>query len=331
MRHLYRLFLTAAMLAAALAGPLLAVVRPQASPLRDLAFRKPELYVPNVYRRVDEVTGVEAPPLSGDLEALGVAADRALLDVRSGRWGTLLLRQPLLPGTGSGNGLTWAGVGVTTPKGEKELKQAVWTLLRRFLVAHQAQLRIDVAELAPRIVVHEDGAIVQVYLSRTVKGVPVRDSSLKATINHGNLVLLGIQKWGDVEIGTAPALAAEAALAKVAAHLGPHPITGAWRAPALSCGPLARGEDLAAVETGRGYAYRLVWVLSPVVGSGVGEDRGSWEALVDAHSGELLAFTDENQYATRKITGGIYPVSNDGHNPDGVEQPGFPMPNADAV
>src|SRR4029079_11606894 len=139
----------------------------------------------------------------------------------------------------------------------------------------------------PRIVVHEDGRIVLVYLSRSVLGVPVRESSVKATINRGNLVLLGIQKWGDVETGAVPALAAETALAKVAAHLGPHAITGAWRAPALRFVPLARGKDPAAVETGRGYAYRLAWVLSPVVGSVVGEDRGSWEALVDAQSGEL--------------------------------------------
>ncbi len=327
MRHLFRPFIAAAMLAAAAAGPLLAVVRPEPSPLRERAFRRPELFVPNVYRRLGEVPGAAAAARAGDLDALGVSPDRALLDVRSDRWGTLVLRQPLLPGAGSGNKLTWEGVGLSPPTADKELKQAAWTLLRRFLVTHQAQLRIDVSELEPRIAVHEGGRIVQVYLSRTVGGVPVRGSSLKATINNGNLVLLGTQRWGDVEAGSAPTLAAEAALAKVAAHLRPHAITGAWRAPALSFVPLARGADLEAVEPGRGYAYRLAWVVSPEVG----EDRGSWEALVDAHSGELLSFTDENQYAARKITGGIYPVSNDGQNPDGIEQPGFPMPHADVV
>lgn len=327
MRHLSRPFIAAAMLAAAVAGPLLAVVQPQPSPLRDRAFRRPELFIRNVYSPLGDVSGPTAALRAGDLDALGVAPDRALLDVRSGRWGTLILREPLLPGAGSGNKLTWQEVGLSPPAAEKELKQAIWTLLRRYLVAHQAELRIDVSELQPRIAVHEGGSIVQVYLSRTVGGVPVRGSSLKATINRGNLVLLGTQKWGDVEATSAPTLAAEAALAKVAAHLRPFAITGAWRPPALSFVPLARGADLAAVEPGRGYAYRLVWVVSPEVG----EDRGSWEALVDASSGELLSFTDENQYAARKVTGGVFPVSNDGQVPDGVEQTGFPMPHADLV
>jgi hypothetical protein len=325
MPHLFRLF-AVAVLATAATGPLLAVARPEAAAsLRDRSFRRPELFIPNVYRRPSEAPATAS--LADDLEALGVSPDRALLDVRSRRWGTLVLRQPLLPGGGSGNRLTWEGVGLSPPVAEKELRQAVWTLLRRFLVTHQAELRIDLSEVQPRIAVHDGGEIVQVHLSRTVGGIPVRNSSVKAAINHGNLVLLGTQNWGDVDARPAPTLPAEAALARVAAHLRPHAITGAWRATALSFVPLARGADLAAVEPGRGYAYRLVWVLSPKVD----EDLGSWEALVDAHSGELLAFTDQNQYADRKMTGGIYPVSNDGQTPDGIEQPGFPMPRADVL
>jgi len=60
--------------------------------------------------------------------------------------------------------------------------------------------------------------------------------------------------------------------------------------------------------------------------------------VVDAHSGELLAVTDLNQYLVRRTYGGIYPVSNDGlcqgqdcslgGIPDGVEQPRHPMPFA---
>ena len=53
---------------------------------------------------------------------------------------------------------------------------------------------------------------------------------------------------------------------------------------------------------------------------------------MDAHTGELLAFHDRNQYLDQKVIGGIFPVSNDGQSPggvpDGIEQPAFPMSRA---
>ncbi|HLF56085.1 MAG TPA: Ig-like domain-containing protein, partial [Thermoanaerobaculia bacterium] len=52
---------------------------------------------------------------------------------------------------------------------------------------------------------------------------------------------------------------------------------------------------------------------------------------VDATSGELLSFGDLNLYESAKIQGGIFPVSNDGRAPDGVEQPAYPMPFAEVV
>ena len=69
---------------------------------------------------------------------------------------------------------------------------------------------------------------------------------------------------------------------------------------------------------------RLAWAVRVDVAG----DVGTWEALVDAATGELVAFEDRNQYA-RAVVGGVYPVSNDQRPPDGVEQPGWPMPFAD--
>ena len=56
------------------------------------------------------------------------------------------------------------------------------------------------------------------------------------------------------------------------------------------------------------------------------DDLGTWEGLVDAATGELLAFEDTNQYAARRVVGGVYPFSNDQRPPDGIEQAGWPMP-----
>ncbi len=76
--------------------------------------------------------------------------------------------------------------------------------------------------------------------------------------------------------------------------------------------------------SGDGYEYRLAWVVPAAI---VG-DHGSWEGLVDAASGELIAFEDRNHYAQRTVVGGVFPVSNDGRPPDGLEQPRWPMPFA---
>src|SRR5207247_4500925 len=78
---------------------------------------------------------------------------------------------------------------------------------------------------------------------------------------------------------------------------------------------------------GAGYSYRLAWV----VGAEVKDSVGTWEALVDATSGELIAFEDKNDYVVRRVMGGVYPVSNDQRPPDGIEQAGWPMPYANVT
>jgi hypothetical protein len=40
---------------------------------------------------------------------------------------------------------------------------------------------------------------------------------------------------------------------------------------------------------------------------------------------------DKNEYAARKVIGGVYPVSNDQRPPDGIEQPGYPFPFLNAT
>lgn len=125
---------------------------------------------------------------------------------------------------------------------------------------------------------------------------------------------------------TTPTVSREAAGATVAGHLAGLDVTR-WETPQLVIVPLATGDREAAA--GQGYAYRLAWTI----GAAVEGSQGSWEALVDARSGELLAFYDTNSYVDqKKVVGGIFPVSNDGLSPggvpDGTEQPGFPMSRA---
>ncbi len=309
------------------AEPLLAVVAPEEeSPLNALVFRHPDIFIPNVYQPAGQ-TAAPGLDLERDLAALGVGADQAFLDLRGARWGTLILRRPLLPGAGKGNDLTWTGLGRGVPAGDKELRQAAWQALSGYFGEHRAELRIEPEELMPRIAVQENGRSLQVHAARVVAGVPVRGAYLTAAINGGNLVLLGARNWGDVEVALRPAITARQAEETVASYLRPHGIESFWRETHRVLLPLANGADLAAVAVGAGYRHRLAWVVSPTIAG----SRGSWEALVDAENGDLLAFTDENRYHDRRIRGGVYPVSNDGQPPDGVEQPGFPMPFADVI
>src|SRR4029450_83425 len=86
----------------------------------------------------------------------------------------------------------------------------------------QSQLRVDLAELQkPRILVLEGGNIVQVHVPRVIAGVPVRDSGLTAFINHGNLILLGLQNWAETDVVPAVAISAEPARGIAAGHASP--------------------------------------------------------------------------------------------------------------
>ncbi len=325
--------------------PLAAVVEPDHSPVRDKAFRHPDLSIRDLYipgarlwrdvpgarlwrdapgvRLWRDVPGVrlrhDASEAMATLDALGVEPGNAYLDVRGGRWGTLIMSRPLLPGDGAGNELRWPGS--KAPRDLAEHRRAAWDAFVAYLSDHESALGIDVDELRqPAVTVHRGGDLVQIYAPRIVAGIPVRDSYVTAVISHGNLILMGTRHWGDVKVVPAPFLSGDAAVAVVNDHLGAFAAGASWGKSSLALVPSSAGD--------RAYGYRLTWVT----GARIEGDGGNWEAMVDAHSGELLKLEDTNRYATtRRVTGGVLPLSNDGVPPDGVEQPGWPMPFADVT
>jgi hypothetical protein len=301
-----------------------------APPDRPLSFtnkeyRHPDLFVPPVYRPLIELPPEAAAPATQALAELGVGDEGARLDVRSGRWGTLLPSHPLLPGDGLGNQLRWENLGVAQPQDRGGVEQAAWRAFTGFLIERQSALRIAPMELASdgKVVVQDNGALVQIYAPREIDGILVRSSYLTAVVSHGNLVLFGAHNWGDVEISTQPSLSLQSALVIAQDYLHPLVISAYWSKPELILVPMARGQQPDRMAVGKGIKHRLAWQIRPLFG----EDTGRWELLLDAHRGEVLAFEDTNQYATtRNVKGGVYPVSNDGTSPDGVEQSGWPMP-----
>ena len=295
---------------------ILGAVQPRTTAASEKSFRHPGLRVAEETLALEEMDAATLAGLHAQIESFGVAPGTAFYDSRVGRWSSLILRHPLIPGTGVGNNLAWASG--QAPRGDEALKAEVWKSLRAYLEAHASDLRLDLAQLSPspRISILRKGVLIFVYVARVVDGIRVRDNSIGAAINSGNLILLGLQKWGDVDAARAPAVPAETAEEAVRAHVRPLALSEFTRTPHLELIPLSLGE---------GISYRLAWVVSCRIEG----DRGNWEGLVDAANGTLFAFQDRNEYADGQIIGGVYPLSNDQRPPDGIEQPGWPMPYVD--
>ncbi len=267
-----------------------------------------------------DVTPINVRPVGAiqdsELLSLGADPDVAFLDARGGRWRTLLFARPMIPGSGAGNDLTWQD---GRPADDAALGELAWQRLRDFVASNTDGLRIDAEELDHRVAVHNGGELIQISADRYSLGLPVRGAGFTAVINHGNLVLMGAERWGDVDLDRLPAISADAALAQVASFVAPMTIKSLRQDSNLEILP-------ARSASGDAYSHRLVWAVRPAVV----DDLGQWEALVDAHSGELLSFQDLNHYGTaRTVTGGVYPVAYDGIGIDGSMVDDYPMPFAD--
>jgi hypothetical protein len=296
----------------------LEAAQPRRGAANEKFYQDPGLFVPEQVQPLADLDAATLARLDPGIRALGLAAGNSFYDARVGRWSSLVLSRPLIPGTGAGNGLEWNGG--LAPRGVEEWKSAAWNALLDYLRANAAHLRLDLDELSssPRISAHDGGKIIFIHVPRVVDGIPVRDNSIGAAVNHGNLILLGIQRWGDIgaNVPRSPGVPAAAAEEAVRAHVRPMTLS-AFTKPARL--------ELVPVVSGDGIGYRLVWVVTGRIEG----DLGTWEGLVDAAGGALLSFQDRNQYIDGQITGGAYPVSNDQRPPDGVEQSDWPMPFAD--
>jgi hypothetical protein len=297
---------------ACLTGPAGALVPPaNPSARQTLAAANPLPPVSSSFTRASDVPGRAA-----QLTALG--ASHGFVDRRSGGWGTLVLRTPLLPGDGRDNTLSWNG---PAPTGS-ELEKAAVEALRGWVAAHAAPLGLGAGELATlRATALDGGRLVHLFAEQQLGGVAVRDATFRAVVVQGNLVLLGTRNW---LAATPPVASVGEAAARAAAALAVGAFTEP-RAARLELVPVAIGGDAAAVAVGAGLGHRLAWVFEARFTG----DPGTWEVLVDATTGAFFALVDRNQYL-RGVVGGIFPISNDGVGPEGQEQPAHAMPFADA-
>jgi len=304
-------------------------------------FFKPELYISSSQVELEEVL----PNLPNQAawrsfldahEAVGASPARAFVDPRSGAATNLMGAFPLLPGRGAGNQVTVADIGARLGRSVRTIDgPTVADAVLSFVREHKALLAVDETQLGTVRAVQVTPELWQVSIPQTYQGIPVRYGRLAVSINNGNVVLMGSETWGNVRgLKPAPKLDGAAALEAGFAYAGGRSAMDELRkAPALEIIPVApqelqRGEAFAG-PIGAGYQHRLVWSFvfrRP-------PDEALWEVLVDAHSGEVLAFQDTNHYATAQFTGGVYPLTSTEicSTPEqcGTMQTGWPMPFAD--
>ncbi|MCS7312696.1 MAG: PepSY domain-containing protein, partial [Acidobacteria bacterium] len=306
--------------------------KPTLTPLDQKAFFLPELYISS-----------ENIPLEAVLDQLpNTAAWRAFLarhpgfyvyiDPRSGTPTNLIGPMPLIPGTGVGNRVTLATLSSQLGRPvEAVTPDVVAEQVLRFIQQHRDLFRIDLSQLGPPRVTQVTDYLWQVHIPQVVRGIPVRHGRVLATINHGNLVLIGTDTWGDVRIDVTPRISEDAALKAGFDYAGGRQsVDEIVEKPRLEIVPIAppvwqKGEAFAG-PIGHGYGHRLVWTWVFVRPP----DWAHWEVMVDAHTGEVIAFQDINHYITKKIVGGVYPVTSTEvcPSPDkcGTLQSGWPMP-----
>ena len=265
----------------------------------------------------------------------GNGATHGFVDPRSGTATSLIGAFPLLPGRGVGNQVSIENLTARLGRPAKIDPPTVAAAVLDFVQRHRSLLAIDSNQLGIARAAQVTPDLWQVSIPQVYNGVPVRDARLAASISHGNLVVIGTETWGNVRgLSTIPKLSGDEALAAGFAYIGGGSAMDEMvRLPTLEVVPVAPPEHERATgyagPIGAGYRHRLVWTFTfrrlP--------DDAVWETMVDAHSSQVIAFQDTNDYVNQSITGGVYPLTNTDICPTpqtcGTMQSGWPMPFAD--
>src|SRR5215213_6178380 len=319
-------------------------IEPKDSPsyLDSKEFFKPELYISSSQEPIEKILprlpnrAVWQSYLSvQEKSATGVRGPmmpKAFIDPRSGAATSLIGAFPLLPGRGVGNHIKLMDMAASLGRPVRKVDpQTVADLVLAFVRANADLLGVDTTQLGNVQAAEVNPELWQVSIPQTYQGIEVRYGRVAASINNGNLVLIGTETWGPVRgLDRKPKLSGAEALAAGFAYAGgASAMDEMLRQPALEIIPVSAQAGPFTGPVGTGYRHRLAWTF---VFRRLPDDA-AWEVIVDAHSGEVLAFQDTNQYANQQVTGGVYPLSNTEICPNtatcGTMQTGTPMPFAD--
>jgi hypothetical protein len=184
----------------------------------------------------------------------------------------------------------------------------------RFIEDHPDLLRVDPASLEMDPVATrgfgENNRLWFVHFKQIHKNLEVKNARVFFRINSGNITQFGAHQFLDIssDFNDTPSISAESAL-DISIDHALTAITGDLEivsppvlliAPVFSEGRSGRvGEPYRGIA-GEGYGARLVWEMTFRLEPHI----ETWYAVVDAHSGEILHFQDDNKYG--RIYGGVY-------------------------
>lgn len=179
-------------------------------------------------------------------------------------------------------------------------------LARSFLLKYESIFKVPQDELVldPVGSVSVGDSIYFLRFQWVHGGVPVEGASIYLAINNGNLIQVGALKMGPISLDPVPEISLETAWQILGDFVGGMDkddlVVNKGNLVIMPITP--RGMDPEAFNVGFGKMidYDLVYKLAfrrPGV-------MGTWEALVDAHTGEIIRFVDSNDYG--HVQGGVY-------------------------
>ena len=289
-----------------------AVVPQERSRFDALVIEDPSSRLGTVAEAVERVPGFDAPRAGWDaFRAAHGDSWRVWIDRRSGA--------PLLA---QGAGIRWFAAGQDLTAGALEAKA------RQLVLANERALLVRGSELV--LDAQGTGATDRdhwvVVFDRVVGGIPVEGEQLVLYVNRGSLVSFGATRWGSIAASAKAQLDATAATLALRTYMGLRAdetveTVDAARLVWIAAPSAAGSDSVYTGVTGGGVDHRPVWRI----GLRLDGERGTWVGKVDAETGRVLAFYDDDQYA--QVKGGTYTTSNDQNCADlGCELAGFPMP-----
>jgi hypothetical protein len=296
------------------------------------------LQVPEPGRRFDDLV-IEDPGHGLDVSTTPIGSlpvgDRARAGwegfkaAHGQAWQVHLDRRSGAPLLVEGDGIPWAGMQGATVSSLATQLRAFIAGNRQLLLADDAELVLDPAASGELV---ED--VWQIVFNREIAGVPVSGERYVFTIGHGKLMSFGTPRWSRIDVSKLPDLTAVEARDRVSSYmkLTATDVVTPVEEPSLELIPMRAAGPQGAASHGRfegplgsGYAAALVWRVALRVEG----EPGTWVARVDAHTGAIRSFADDNKYV--RVKGGVYPISDDQICPDGCEQPNYAMPFADVM
>ena len=292
-----------------------AVVKKTQNTLDDLVTVSPRLWVNQNVVPVESVRAESA--LAGPIATRIEGWDRFLTE-NGTDWTLLIDKRTGLPAIVEGQGIPWiTGLGnslsADDAKSSFAASRGISTrymegLAREFISRNENLLPVDNGDLVliPEGSGEFGGYLWYIQFQQVYQGVPVEGARVIFRVNNGNLVQFGAEKVAAVSIDPIPSFDRETAREILAGFIGGFGGDEEWmNEGSVSILPVTPQGDIGAYEgpIGQGLEHKLAYTMvfhRPGV-------MGTWKAQIDAHSGEILSFRDDNSYGA--ASGGIYPVS----------------------